>query len=89
MNDKLRDDIANNFSNTELGFLRIRKNLEVNHLTDLETEELLKEIILLTSLKDIENKGKNYYFNCSRKNAILTINSFTLTVITAKQIIKN
>lgn len=89
MNKTLRTQIANEFKNTVLGFVRIKRNLNINHLSDSETEAYLRETILLTPLEEIEKTGKNYYFKCFENNALLTINSYTLTVITAKQITKN
>lgn len=86
MNTKFRASIADKFQNTSLGFLRIKKNLGINHFTDRETEKFLRKIILSTPLQNIEKKGKNYYFKCLEHNAILTVNSYTLTIITAKQI---
>jgi hypothetical protein len=88
MNETLRMSIADKFRNTALGFLRIRKNLDIFHLTDTETETYLKNIILSTPLEDIETKGKNHYFKCFGNNAILTVNSHSFTIITAKQIDK-
>jgi hypothetical protein len=89
MNETLKTSIANNFKNTALGFLRIRKNLRNTHLTDLETEIYLKNIILETRLENIKSIGKNHYFMCFKENALLTINSHSFTVITAKVIDKN
>ena len=89
MNDTLRIQIANEFRNTVLGFVRIKRNLKINHLSNAKTEAYLKNTILSTPLEDIEKNGKNYYFKCFENNALLTINSYTLTVITAKQITKN
>lgn len=89
MNSTLKTRIANEFKNTVLGFVRIKRNLDINHLSDSETEVYLKNTILSTPLEDIEKNGKNYYFKCLKNNALLTINSYTLTVITAKQITKN
>ncbi len=86
MNKKLRASIAENFKNTELGFLRIKRNLQMDSYSDSETEKRLREIILSTPLDLIESKGKNHYFQCAKYNAILTVNSHSLTVITAKQI---
>ena len=88
MNETLKATIASNFRNTALGFLRIRKNLNIHNFSDTETEAYIIKIISLTPLEDIEKKGKNYYFNCFKANAILTINSNSLTVITAKSIDK-
>lgn len=89
MNKALRARIAIEFQNTALGFVRIKRNLNINHLSDSETEVYLRDTILSTPLEDIEKNGKNYYFKCFKNNALLTINSYTLTVITAKQITKN
>ncbi len=86
MNKDLKASIAENFKNTELGFLRIKRNLQLDSYSDCETEKHLRKIILSTPLEFIETKGKNYYFECNKFNAILTINSHSFTVITAKQI---
>jgi len=88
MNTALKTQIAYEFKNTVLGFVRIKRNLNIKHFSDAETEAYLKESILSTPLENIEKKGKNYYFKCLKNNALLTINSYTLTVITAKQITK-
>ncbi len=86
MNKGLKISIAENFKNTELGFLRIKRNLNMNSYSDCETEKHLRKIILSTPLERIETKGKNHYFKCAKFNAILTVNSHSFTVITAKQI---
>lgn len=89
MNENLKTTIANQFKNTTLGFVRIKRNLNINHFTNNETEKFLKKIILATPLEKIITKGKNHYFNCLEYNAILTVNSYTLTIITAKKINKD
>ena len=89
MDDTLKTVIAEKFKNTPLGFLRIKKNLDICHFSDTEVEAFLREIISSTPLEYIETKGKNYYFRCVKSNTILTINSHTFTVITAKVIDKN
>ena len=88
MNETLRIEIAEKFKNTTLGFLRIKRNLDILHFSDTETEAYLKKILLSTPLVDIEAKGKNYYFKYFESNAILTVNSHSFTIITAKQICK-
>ncbi len=88
MKMNLRTSIADKFRNTSLGFLRIKKNLDIDHFTDSETEKILRKIIISTPLPDIETKGKNHYFRCLEYNAILTVNSHTFTIITAKKINK-
>lgn len=88
MNLEIKKLIAEKFKNTSLGFLRIKNNLGINHFTDMETENYLRKIILSTRLPDIEKKGKNYYFKCAEYNAILTVNSRSFTIITAKRMEK-
>ena len=89
MNEALKVSIIKGFKNTPLGFVRIRKNLNITHFSDIETEGYLKEVLLSTPLEDIETKGKNHYFKCVERNAILTVNSHSFTVITAKTINKS
>jgi len=88
MNVALRKSIADQFKNTSLGFIRIKRNLSLIHFTDNETEKYLRKIILSTPLEDVETKGKNHYFKCLEYNAVLTVNAHTFTIITAKQIKK-
>lgn len=88
MNEALKVSIIKGFKNTSLGFLRIRKNLNITDFSDVETEEYLKETLFLTSIENIETKGKNHYFKCVERNAILTVNSHSFTIITAKTINK-
>jgi len=68
--------------------VRIKRNLGILKLSDFETEEYIRETILSTPLEEIETKGKNHYFKCFKNNAILTVNSHTFTIITAKIINK-
>jgi hypothetical protein len=86
MNKQLRRTIANNFKNTELGIFRIKRNLDLLDLTVSELEAFLRKVLLTTPLGDIETKGKNHYFVNRDCNAILTVNSGSLTIITAKRI---
>lgn len=62
MNEALKASITNGFKNTSLGFLRIRKNLNIASFSDSETEAYLKEILSLTPIENIETRGKNHYF---------------------------
>ncbi len=86
MNKNLKKAISENFKNTKLGFLRIRKNLKIDDYSDHETESYLRKIIISIPLEYVISKGKNHYFECAKFNVILTINSHSFTVITAKQI---
>ena len=88
MNEELKSRIAKCFKNTPLGFIRIKRNLNLSSLTDAETEKTLENMIVETPLHQILTKGKNHYFNCTKHNAILTINKSSLTIITAKPIQK-
>lgn len=88
MDERIGSAITGRLKNTALGFLRIRKNLCINHLSDSQIEAHLKAIVISTSPENIEIRGKNYYFRCYKYNAILTIHSKSYTVITAKQIDK-
>lgn len=67
---------------TPLGAERIRKNLKI------DCEDVVgycREIISGKNCK-ISKTGKNFY--CETENAVITVNSFSYTIITAKQIVK-
>ena len=87
MYESQRNKIAKQFKNTSLGFLRIKKNLDISDFSNSETETYLRKIILSTPLDNIESKGKNHYFKSAKHNAILTVNSHSFTIITAKKLI--
>ena len=86
MNQTLKSSIAEKFRNTPMGFLRIKRNLGIVKYSDSETETYIRKTILSTPLEEIETIGKNHYFKCLKNNVILTVNSHTFTIITAKQI---
>ena len=88
MNETLKLSISNKFRNTQMGFIRIKKNLNITNLSNEKTEDYLKKIILTTPIENIESIGKNHYFKCIKHNAILTVHSHTFTIITAKQLNK-
>ena len=88
MNETIKLSISNKFRNTQMGFIRIKKNLDISNLSDDKTEIYLKKIILSTPIKNIESIGKNHYFKNIKYNTILTVNSHTFTIITAKKIDK-
>ena len=60
---------------TEMGIDRIKKNL------NLETNDVVKYLIDKIKNSNISKKGKNYY--CEIDNIIITINSYSYTIITA------
>ena len=62
MNETLKISISNQFKNTPMGFIRIRKNLNIFHSSYDETTSYLKKIILSTPIENIETKCKNHYF---------------------------
>ena len=62
---------------TKLGIERIKRNLKLNTNNVIE---YCKEKILDKNTK-ITKKGKNYY--CETDNIIITVNSYSYTIITA------
>ncbi len=85
MDNQLRVAISNNFRNTDLGIVRIKKNLNLLDSSISELEAFLKEVLLSTPMANIETRGKNYYFKNDAHQTILTVNSGSLTIITAKR----
>ena len=61
---------------TKMGIERIKKKLNINE----DVVEYCKNIILDKNC-DIVKKGKNYY--CTLNNTIITVNSYSYTIITA------
>ena len=61
---------------TILGEERIKKNLEI----DTDVVEYIKNIVI-DNKSIIHKKSKNYYIE--NKNIIITINSYSYTIITA------
>ncbi len=76
--------IAENFKNTELGLVRIAKNLGLQNMGDRDVVRHCHKIILSTPIPKIEIRGKNYYFYSHEYSAVLTINRSSLGIITAK-----
>jgi len=75
MNKELLNNI-NKIHTTTMGIDRIKKNLNIN--TDVV--EFCKNKILDKNC-NIYKQGKNYY--CEIDNIIITINSYSFTIITA------
>ena len=65
---------------TELGVIRIKKNLSLNVENVIEW---CKEKISLSNAKIIR-KGKNWYITID--NCIITVNAYSYTVITAHNV---
>ncbi|GAB5488008.1 MAG: hypothetical protein Pars2KO_15780 [Parasphingorhabdus sp.] len=83
--ENTREDLADNFKNTELGLIRIAKNLNLLDMADADIVSYCREIILATPKEKIEQRGKNYYLHCPEHSTILTINKSSLGIITAKR----
>ena len=62
---------------TEMGIIRIKKNLklDINNIDNYLKNKILDKNCI------IYKKGKNYY--CEIDNIIITINSYSYTIITA------
>ena len=62
---------------TKLGITRINNNIKI------DTDNIVNycKILLLNNKCNIYKKGKNYY--CEIGNIIITINSYSYTIITA------
>lgn len=76
MNNNLLNNI-DKIHTTKMGVDRIKRNLKLN-IDDVVT--YCKNIILDTN-SNISKQGKNYY--CENKDIIITINSYSYTIITA------
>ena len=77
MNDLLLN--MDKIHTTKMGIDRIKRNLK---LDDIDVVEYLKNKIK-DKKSNIYKKGKNYY--CEINNIIITINSYSYTIITAKR----
>ena len=76
MNDLLLN--IDKIHTTLMGIDRIKRNLK---LDNIDVVEYLKNKIMNSS--NIYKKGKNWY--CEIDNIIITINSYSYTIITAKR----
>ena len=74
--NQLLDNI-DKIKTTELGVLRIKKNLTLNSTTDAVVwcKQKIKEA------DEIVRKGKNYYIHV--EGAVITVNAHSFTIITA------
>ncbi len=77
--------LAENFRNTELGLIRIARNLGLLDMTTNDIINHCRKIILSTPPDKIEERGKNYYLYSQKYSAVLTINRSSLGIITAKR----
>ena len=82
----MKETLINNIDKihtTKLGIYRIKNNLE---LDKLDVVEYLKNIILNKD-SNIYKEGKNYY--CEYQDSIITINSYSYTIITAHKTVSS
>jgi len=56
-----REFIAANFKNTEMGLVRIAKNLGLKGMDNNDIVQHCHKIILSTPIQKIEIRGKNFY----------------------------
>ena len=73
MNDLLLN--INKIHTTKMGIDRIKRNLKI------ETNNVVEYLINKIKKSNIYKKGKNYY--CEIDNIIITIKSYSYTIITA------
>ncbi len=78
MNDLL-DNIAK-IHTTEMGVDRIRRNLKLAN--DVDVVKYCVDVIMRSDCK-ITKQGKNWY--AESNGEIITVNSYSYTIITAKQ----
>jgi hypothetical protein len=79
----IMNELLNNIDKihtTPMGIDRIKRNLNIN----CDVVEYIKKIITKNNAK-IYKKGKNYY--CEMDDIIITINSYSYTIITAHKLI--
>jgi hypothetical protein len=62
---------------TKLGIERIKRNL---NLADIDVVDFCRQLIVADDCT-IQKRGKNWY--CSKDDTVVTVNSYSLTVITA------
>lgn len=78
-------DFERNIDSTELGFERIRKNLDLGNISDSEVLDFCLEKIKEASKQNIIRRGKNFYIFFDNNKFYLTINSKSYNLITAKR----
>ena len=81
--ERTRVFLAKNFKNTELGLIRIRKNLKLLAMSDGEIVAHCRAIILSVPVDAVTTRGKNFYLRSEEYAALLTINRSSLGIITA------
>ncbi len=82
---QIRDSLAESFTNTEMGLVRIARNLDLSGFSNDEIVAYCRRVILSTPVDNIEVRGKNYYLYSNEFTAVLTINRSSRGIITAKK----
>ncbi|MBF8456887.1 DUF3781 domain-containing protein [Kaistella sp. G5-32] len=80
-----KKEILNHICYTALVYGRINKKLNLQ-LSNWEIEKMLLEIIQNTKEINFEKRGKNIYISNESGDIRITINSFTIRVITVDRI---
>lgn len=78
--ERILIDNLDKLHTTPMGEIRIKRNLSL--LDEIDVIEYAKSLILNKNASTIK-KGKNYYV--SLDDIVLTINSYSYTIITAKR----
>jgi len=75
-NKKVLIDNINKIHTTKMGYERIRKNLNIKEDVIIYCNNIIED-----KKTNIYKQGKNYY--CVKDNIVITINSYSYTIITA------
>lgn len=81
--EKEKSSLVTHLDSTELGYVRISKNLNLIEYTNSQIKEYLRGQIEKTPLNDFLIKGKNYYINIHQLDCVITVNRSSLGIITA------
>jgi FKBP-type peptidyl-prolyl cis-trans isomerase (trigger factor) len=82
-----KTEILDKICYTDLVYERINKKLNIQLSKD-EIEKMIYEIIEETDKTKFQKTGKNIYITNNYRNVRLTINSYTIRIITADRLNK-
>lgn len=85
VSDQEKNLLVRHHKHTTLWYERINKKLWL-HLTIPQINEYIYTMIIDTAIKDILKKWKNYYISNVEEKIMITINSFTYSVITVNRV---
>ena len=83
----IKTEILDNVCYTDLVYQRINKKLKTNFSND-HIETMIAAVLNETKLDFFKKTGKNFYVSNPKSNIRITINSYTLRVITVDRIVK-